>query len=344
MASSSLNQGAAAAAAAAGTTITALHSDIIVTHLLTKFDGQSLASAASTCRFLSTLCNNESLWENISNSTWNSIKHPLVQQTISSFPGGYRSFYSDSFPVMRPSISQGSVGDEVDTSELISAVDIHYGNNSVYSKVTITNTESSSFPGSLFNVDLVKNEEKVEIPVIYEGDENECMSNLEENLRLSWIVIGPTLKRAGNVSSLRPVSIRPHWDGTGIKVTYATVVSGACCGIDTTEFVECKIVAFFGCEEGKKLELKELSLCVVDMVKTRLNGQKSLKILKGAMESGERKKENGDGKRMYVKYLNLKRHTKDDNKTRQDKVYRVLWVLHAIIWVLFAISLITSLC
>lgn len=338
MASSSLNRGAAGT-----TTITALHSDIIETHLLTKFDGPSLASAASTSRLFSTLCNNESLWEDICYSTWNSIKHPLVRQTISSFPGGYRSFYSDSFPVLRPSISKGSLRDQVLTPELISAVDIHYGNNSVYSKVTVTDTTASGFRGSLFNVDLIKYEETVEIPVIYEGDENECMSNLEENLRLSWIVMDPTLNRAANVSSLRPVSVRPHWDGTGIKVTYATVLSGAACGIDTTEFVECRIVAFFGCEEGKKVELKELSLCVVDMVRTRLNGEKSLKIFKEAMESGQRKQENGDGKMVYVKYVNLKRHTKDDKKKRGDKVNRVLWVFHAIIWLFFAISLISTL-
>lgn len=324
-----------------GTTITALHSDIIETHLLTKFDGPSLASAASTCGLLNTLCNKESLWEHISNSTWNSIKHPLVRQTISSFPGGYRSFYSDSFPVLHSSISRGSLCGQVHTSDLISAVDIRLGSKPVYSKVTVTDTESSAFPGSLFCLDLIKDEETVEIPVIYKGDDNECMSNLEQNLTLSWIVIDPTLKRAANLSSLKPVSVRPHWDGNAIKVIYATLLSAACCGIDTTEFVECRIVAFFGFEQGKKLQLKELSLCVVDMVRTRLNGEKSLTILKGAMESGQRKKENGDGKNMY---LDFKRKIKDDKKRTQDKVYKLLWVFHAIIWLFFAISLICSLC
>lgn len=334
MASSSLNQ---------GTTIAALHSDIIQTHLLTKFDGPSLASAASTCQLLNTLCNKESLWEDICNSTWNSIKHPLVRQTISSFPGGYRSFYSDSFPVLRPNISQGSLCGQANTSELISAVDVHLGSKPVYSRVTVTDAGASSFPGSFFCVDLIKYEETVEIPLIYKGDEKECMSELEDNLRLSWIVIDPTLKRAANVSSLRPVSVRPHWDGSGVKVTYATVLSGNSCGIDTTEFVECRIAAIFGCEEGKKLQLKELSLCVVDMVRTRLNGEKSLKIFKGAMESGQRRKENGDGKTMYTNYLDFKRKTKDDKKRRRDKVYRVVGVFHAIIWVFFAISMISSL-
>lgn len=321
----------------------ALHSDIIETHVLTKFDGASLASAASTCQLLNTLCNKESLWEDICDSTWSSIKHPLVRQVISSFPGGYRSFYSDSFPVLRPGISQGSVRAQVGALELISAVDIHFGDISVYSDVTVTNTGASGFPGSVFCVDLIKYKEIVEVPLKYEGDEKTCMSKLEESLTLSWIVIDPTLKRAANVSSLRPVSVRPHWDGTCINVMYATVLSGASCGIDTTEFVECRVVAIFGCDEGKKLELKELSLCTVDMLRTRLNGGKSLRILEAAMETGTRKKENGDGKEMYRKYKDFKRKTNDDKKRRRDKVYRALGVFHAIIWVFFAISLLSSL-
>lgn len=324
----------------AGTTIAALHSDIIETHLLPKFDGPSLASAASTCKFFTTLCNKQSLWEHICTSTWESIKHPLVRQTISSFPGGYHSFYSDSFPVLRPNISQGRFR-QVHAAELISAVDMQLGNIPVYSKVTLTDTSASGFLGSLFCVDLIEHKETVEIPLKYQGDE-ECMSKLEESLTLSWIVIDPTLKRAANVSSLRPVSVRPHWDGNGIKVIYATVLSGESCGIETTKFVECRIVAIFTCDEGKMLQLKELSLCVVDMVRTRLNGEKSLRILEAALETGHRKRENGDAKIMYGKYLDFKRNMRDEKKGRGDKLYRALWVFHAIIWVFFVISLISS--
>lgn len=176
-----------------GTSLTDLHSDIIENHLLTKFDGQSLASLASTCRLLHTMiCNKESLWKHICNST----KHPLVRQTISSFPGGYRSFYSDSFPVLRANTTRGSlrvpVHDQVHTSELISAVDVQYGNNLVYSKVKLTNTDASSFSRSLFCVDMIDHEgNHVEMLLRYQGDEKVCMSKLQQNLTLSWIVIDP---------------------------------------------------------------------------------------------------------------------------------------------------------
>ncbi|KAL8089293.1 putative F-box protein At2g36090 [Apium graveolens] len=301
MASSSTNQGSAAA-----TTISGLHSDIIESHILTKFDGPSLASLASTSNLLHSLCSKQSLWKHICDSTWNSVKHPLVQRTISSFPGGYRSFYSDSFPVLRASSGQGSLGCQVETTELISAVDLRYGNDPVYSKVKVTDTNASSFAGSLFYVDLIDHKENVEIPIEYEGDENILMSKLEDNLTLSWIVIDPVLKRAANVSSLRPVSLRPNCDKTGIEVTYATILWGDCCGIDTAESVECRLVAKFCCEKGNSIELRELSLCLVDMVRWRLNGEMSLRILKEAMENGERRKENGQGKE-YAKNLDCRR-------------------------------------
>lgn len=300
MASSSNNQGVAA------TTISALHSDIIESHILTKFDGPSLASLASTSNLLHSFCSQESLWKHICDSTWNSVKHPLVQRKISSFPGGYRSFYSDSFPVLCASSSQGSLGCQVETAELISAVDLRNGNDIVYSNVKVIDTSASSFAGSLFYVDLIDHKENVEIPIKYEGDENVLMSKLKDNLTLSWIVIDPVLKRAANVSSLKPVSVRPNCDKTGIEVTYATILSGVCCGVDTAESVECRLVAKFCCEKGNSIELRELSLCLVDMVKSRLNGEMSLRILKEAMENGERRKENGQGKE-YAKNLDCRR-------------------------------------
>ncbi|KAK1398617.1 hypothetical protein POM88_008480 [Heracleum sosnowskyi] len=50
------------------------------------------------------------------------------------------------------------------------------------------------------------------------------------------------------------------------------------------------------------------------------------------MQSGERKKENGEGKEMYSKYLEFKRKKRDEKKRRQDMIYRVLWIIHVVIW------------
>ncbi|KAL1823752.1 hypothetical protein ACET3Z_010530 [Daucus carota] len=309
-----------------------LHPEIIETRVLAKLDGRSIASVACTSNLLRTLCNRKSLWRGICNSTWDSAKHPLVQQTICSFPGSYRSFYNDSFPVLCSSrTKKGGLRDQVKTRELISAVDIHYEKNPVHSKVLVTNVHASSFPQSLFCVDLIESNETVEMPLKYEGDENECMLKLEERLTLSWIVIDPTLKRAANVSSLRPVCVKPYLDGTSIKVIYATILSGDSCGTYTAEFVECRIVAIFGCEEGKNIELRKLSFCVVDMDRTRLNGEKTLRILQEAMVSGERKKQNGEAKEVYSKYLSILSE-RDVKKRRQNMLYSVLWIITVSYW------------
>lgn len=126
------------------------------------------------------------------------------------------------------------------------------------------------------------------------------------------------------MSSLRPVSVRLHWDETnGIKVTYATIISGDCCGTDTTEFIECKVVAILGCEKGNNIQLKELRLCLVDMVEMRVNGEESLRILKEAMKSDDKRKENGHGKQIYARHVNF---------TRERFIF----------WVSFAIFIISS--
>lgn len=327
----------------ATTTITAVHTDVIESHILTKFDGPSLASAASTSHFLNNLCNNEKLWKDICNSTWNSIKHPLVQKTISTFPGGYRSFFSDAFPLVRPNPSRGSYRYQGNTSELISSVDIQYGNDQVYSKVIVNNTDTKSFLHFSFWVDLLDCKETVKIPLKFEGDENKCMLELEKNLKLSWIVIDPARKRAVNVSSLRPVSVRPYWNGNDVQVVYATVLSGNCNGGDSSEFVECRVVTTFGCKEGKDLKVRELSLSMEDMHMRRMSGEKCLRILEEAMESGERKKGNGgEVKEMYEKYMELKRK-KIERKTKRERrltmVYRVSWVAYFIAFVFLCISL-----
>lgn len=334
--SSSFNQGGAA------TTIGAVHSDVIESHVLTKFDGASLACAASASHMLRNLCKNENLWRDICDSTWDSIKHPLVRKTISTFPGGYRSFFSDAFPVIRPDQTkrtqfipcfQGNM------PELISAVDIHYGDELIFSKVVVTNTGDKSFRHFSFWVDMLENKETVKIPLKFEGDEDKCMEELQENLKLSWIVIDPTRKRAVNVSSFGPVSVQPYWNGYDIQVIFATILSGD----NSSELVECRIVATFGCKEGKYVKFRELNMYMEDMHMRRLSGEKSLKILEEAMERGERKKANGgEMKETYEKYLELKRKKIEGKKRterRLNMVYRLSWVAYFFAFVFLIVSL-----
>lgn len=325
----------------ATTTIGAVHTDVIETHILTKFDGASLACAASTSHLLHTLCNNENLWKNICNSTWNSIKHPLVQKTISTFPGGYRNFYSDAFPLLRPNPSRGHRRYQGNITELISAVDIQFGDDHVFSKVVVTKTDDKSFLHFSFWVDLLdKKKETVKIPLKFEGDENKCMLELQQNLKLSWIVIDPTRKRAVNVSSLRPVCVQPSFDGYDVQVIFATIISSDCAGVDSSELVECRIVATFGCKEGKVLKFRQLNLYMEDINMRCLSGEKSLRILQEAMENGERKRGNvKEMKEIYEKYVDSKEKKREGKKKKERMLHRISWVAYFFAFVFLCISL-----
>ncbi|KAL8094302.1 putative F-box protein At2g36090 [Apium graveolens] len=327
----------------ATTTISAVHTDVIESHILTKFDGASLACAASTSHLLHNLCNKQSLWEDVCNATWDSIKDPLVRKTISDFSGGYRGFYSDAFPVIRSKHGRDKKYHyEGNISELISAVDIHYGDEQIFSKVIVTDTDNKSFLHFSFWVDLFDNKQTVKIPLKFEGDEKKCMLELEQNLKLSWIVIDPTKKRAVNVSSLRPVSVQPSWNGYDIQVIFATILSGEY-DVEGSDLVECRVAATLGCKEGKYVKFREVILYSEDMQMRRLSGKKSLKILEQAMESGERKKENGgEMKEIYEKYLDLKRNKMEGKKRKErvlNLVYKLSWVAYFFAFVFLCSSL-----
>lgn len=193
----------------------------------------------------------------------------------------------------------------------------------------MTNTDDESFLFPTFSVDLLGRKESVKIPILCEDDYRKLMTNLEDNLTLSWIVIDPTRKRAANVSSLRPVLVQPHWAENDIEVRYATVMGGDCRGGRSSEFVECRIDAIFGCMEGRELELKEVNLQVQDMDRRCLNGKDSLGILQDAMGRGRREKgEKGEVKERYREYVDMKRERRGRKLRRErrlDMASRVLW-------------------
>ncbi|KAA8549913.1 hypothetical protein F0562_001597 [Nyssa sinensis] len=197
-----------------GSTISAIHSDILQTHIFTRLDGPTLASAGCVSSQLHALCTQEKLWRDICNHTWPSTNDPRINRLISTFPAGHRSFFSDSFPTLdhhHHRRSQLNSNRPSPTSELISAVDIYYHDKLIFSKVQETEAVTGWFLCSPFRLDLLGEKETVPTQVKFVGEEDTWRSNLQENLTLSWIVIDPTGKRAANFSSLRPVSVQQHW-------------------------------------------------------------------------------------------------------------------------------------
>ncbi|XP_059627734.1 F-box protein At2g27310-like [Cornus florida] len=301
------------------TSISAVHFDILQTHILTRLDGPTLASTGCASSTLHALSTEQKLWTDICNQTWPSTNDPLVHRLISTFPAGHRSFFSDSFPTLdHRRSSQPNTEHPVPTSQLISAVDIHYQDKLIFSKLQESETLSGWFMCSPFRFDLLDPKESVPTPVKLEGGEDTCRSNMEKNLTISWVVIDPTRKRAANVSSLRPVSVQRHWLTGDIEARYATIMA-ADRSCTSSEFVQCAIVVTCGGKEGGELHVKEVSLTVEDMDGKTLSGKECLVILQEAMGNGRRKKGKGwEGKERYEKYLELKRERRE-RKQRREK-------------------------
>ncbi|KAL2541012.1 F-box protein [Abeliophyllum distichum] len=288
------------------TSIAAIHPDIIRSHILNRLDGQTLASTTCASKQLHSLCTEDNLWRDICNSTWASTTDRRVSDAISNFPSGHRSFYSQSFPTLhhlrRPKKShQQRLPPE--TSELISAVDIYCDEKLVYSKVLVTETLSGWFLCSPFRLDLLDPKETVPAPLKFDSNEGSCHALLEQQLRVTWILIDPKKKRAVNVASMTPVETRRHWLTEDIQLRFATVFPAGGCSED---LVQCGVLVTCGGNEGGELQVREVTLQMEDMEGKILNGNDSLGILHEAMEE-ERKKGNRDTEReSYEKFLKTK--------------------------------------
>lgn len=297
------------------TEITDIHPDIIATHILPRIDVLSLASTALASPQFHALCSNqEMLWTEICNNTWTSTKNPLVQNIVSTFPGGHRSLLSDSYPLIHlDKINKRRYNTTAvqRAEQLISAVDIKYKNKTVYSEVVVTNTTTEKFVHTFFKVEVFEDHEKSScFSINVQDDEDMYVSDLKENMTLSWILIDPTQKRAANISSQWPVTVRPHWIDGDIEVKYVIILS---------EFVEIRITAMLKWGDGNKsLMLSKVKLQVHDIDSMCLCGKESLRILQEAIQFGKRKKaKRGEEALIHKKYVNMKWERREGKQKRR---------------------------
>ncbi|GLU19149.1 hypothetical protein SLE2022_354140 [Rubroshorea leprosula] len=158
-----LDQGGGTAAA----TLFTVHPDIIQTHILIRLDGRTLVAVACVSSQLHHLSAEENIWREICSAIWPSVNHPSVRYIISTFPSGHRSLFSDSFPLLdhRPLKKQKAANFPTLEAELISAVDIYYQDNLIYSKVKEMDTATGWFLYSPFRIDLLDQKESVPTPI-----------------------------------------------------------------------------------------------------------------------------------------------------------------------------------
>ncbi|WOG94550.1 hypothetical protein DCAR_0313846 [Daucus carota subsp. sativus] len=303
------------------TKITDLYPEIMLAHILTLIDHSSLASTALASTQLHALCNHEYIWTKICNSKWHSTKFPVVRDAISSFPGGHRLFFADAYLILEFSSDYKYLSYNQRIKHLISAVDIQFEHKNVYSKVDVIDTTNESFASSVFEVEVLDRTKFVRLPMKSEDEDDSHISNLKMNMTLSWILIDPTQKRAANVSSQLPVSVRRHWIGGDIEVKYA-IVMPRYSGAGMSELVEIRIIVMLEWEEDKtKLKLRKVSLQIRDMDNICLQGSESLRILQEAIQCRTRiKAQRAEVIDKYKIFVNKKRARREGRQKRKIKI------------------------
>ncbi|KAG2285497.1 hypothetical protein Bca52824_045101 [Brassica carinata] len=227
-------------------------------------------------------CASSHLHELASNELlWSKLRRSTWPSTAAFSDDGSRLFFSDAYSVLD---AAGSVSDpHRPFPELISAVDVHYRGKLILSRVVKTETTTDR--------------------------------ELDQELALSWIVIDPVGKRAANLSSHRPVSVRRNWLSGGVEAKFATVVGS----------VEC-VITVVTCGE-EEMHVKEVSLRVEKMEGTHLNGEDSLVILRSVMEGkrGNGSRREMESKRRHEEFMEKKREVKE-KKVRVNLVFDILTV------------------
>ncbi|KAL1213163.1 F-box protein [Cardamine amara subsp. amara] len=304
--------------------INAVSSDVLRSHILTRLDGVSLAALSCTCSNLHSFSSEESLWKEQCSATWPSTLDTRVQSIISTFPAGHRSFFSDSFPFLEHDCVI-NLPASVDTTELISAVDIFYKDEVIFSRVHVTETVSGWFLCSPMRVDLVEPKELIPVRVsLIDQWENDTWKNdLEENLSLSWILIDPTRKRAADISTRKPVSVHRHWLTGEVHVKFSTIlVVDDKRKSEQVEFTVTVVMAAFSRreEETAEMQIREVSFVGEDMEGKNLGGKGSLVILTAAMgmKRWRRTKGEEEGKEKYREFMKRKTE-KAERKWRREK-------------------------
>ncbi|CAI0544125.1 unnamed protein product [Linum tenue] len=314
---------------ASSATISAVHHDVLRSHILNRLDGPALAALSSASPDLrSTISTDDELWRNICAATWPSVNNPELSSLIPTFNHGYRSFFSDSFPAIHLSGGAATGNPDPEITGLISAVDIYYGDSPIFSKVTETETVTSWFQTAPFRIELLEAKEVVPTATAAAGKEAEdaWLRQLEENLRVSWIVIDPAGRRSANLSSGVAVAARHHWLTGEVQVKFSTVAAEGAEG-EGGEAAECGVVVTCGGEEGGEVHVRDIYLGMEDMEGRSLCGRDSLGILRGAME-GERRRRvetREEGKEKYERFLERKREWKR-RVERREKVLDTLCV------------------
>lgn len=315
-------------------------------HILTLLDGPTLASLSCvSTHFRSLIDSPSSLWSHICGTTWPSTLHPLLRHVIPSFPtrNPLLSFFSQSYTVLAS--DPGRLRPSRSARRLISALDLRYRGDIVFSRAVETETSSGWFLHSPFRIDLLEPKEAVPTPIPSLDSPDTCQE-LGDDLTLSWIVVDPDGKRAANLSSHKAVSVERHWLSGEVQARFSSVLGGE--KGTAREYVEFLVTVTLGGSTstcGGYTEVRELSVRAEDMEGNSLKGKESLRILEaggfGGTKCGGTRRESAARTR-YEEFLRRKEERKEMKARKEGRLDRCLCIgfgLAAAVLALWSFSL-----
>ncbi|KAG2538948.1 hypothetical protein PVAP13_9NG577600 [Panicum virgatum] len=276
--------------------------------ILKRLDAAALARAGCACADFRAISNEEDLWENACTSLWPSTRLDDVRSLIVSV-GGFRKFYADCFTLI---LNKDVPLENSQPSDFVSLIDIWYKDRVLYSKVIwgIPNSDGANgwFYNCPFRIDLfhhsAENNENnngevflstiSDLPSVpsmeQERKYGKLWRELNDGIKLSWIIVNRKMKRAVNLTSWHPLGGQRHWPtDTDFVLRFGSVLPAQ--EVLPCQVAECILLMKFhmtsmGNEEAGKPStpaLTELSMQIEDMGGVHLNGRCSLLLLKEAL-------------------------------------------------------------
>ncbi|KAL5062626.1 hypothetical protein RYX36_024363 [Vicia faba] len=262
--------------------------EIIDNHILPLLDGTTLTALSSvSSEFRRMIINKDELWKSICASTW-PLLLPTINSVVSTFPGGYRSFFSNAFPSLHCNNNNNNNNSQFNSIDpppiyLLHLIDMYVEGEScprfTMSKLTEVGLNT--------NADDYRDIPRLLRVYITEKTED-WMDYFQDNLKLNWIVINKTQKYARSLFGpvCKPVSIKRT--SMTIEMVYEKVMPGQC--KDYTEMVKCyvKVTCMKSDYDGRNVECFEVGM--EDMNGKRVLERHANMIILNAFLNGERKK------------------------------------------------------
>lgn len=287
----------------------ALNGDVLA-DIIGRFDGSTLAAAACTCSDLRDIARDQRLWRQLCQSTWPSTALEEAQHILSSSPiGSFHKFYANSYPLLLygECVKSQEPQTHVSASQFASLVDLYYRKECVLSKVldgipqAVDDDSSrwnSNFPFKLELLSLDYDEDTGfdnELGYAYIDDDEERRAppsvsvaegkELEEELRLSWVLLDKKNGKAVNLSSWKPMLVQRRWPLSGEYVIHFGSIVQVDEGLLSHKLAMCKIV--IRCkltESGGCPKWREISMHIEDLTGVIVSGSKSLMVLNQALD------------------------------------------------------------